>query len=60
MSNLVIEILLRFVKPLIAVILGAVVYFVAVALGEPASISLALLSWISAAAFILLAQEGVI
>jgi len=59
-SNLIIEILLRFVKPLAALILGAVVYLVAVALGEPSSISLALLCWISAAAFILLAQEGVI
>ena len=60
MSNLVIEILLRFVKPLIAVLIGALIYIVAVALGEPGSISLALLCWISAAAFVLLAQEGVI
>ena len=60
MSNLVIEILLRFVKPLLAVILGAIVYFVAVALGEPSSIALALLSFLCGAAFILLAQEGVI
>jgi len=59
-SNLIIEILLRFVKPLAALILGAIVYIVAVAAGEPASISLALLCWISGAAFILLAQEGVI
>ncbi len=60
MSNLIIEILLRFVKPLAAALLGAIVYIVAVAAGEPASISLALLAWISGAAFILLAQEGVI
>ena len=58
MSNLIIEILLRLIKPLIAVILGAVVYFVAVALGEPASIALALLAFLCGAAFILLAQEG--
>jgi hypothetical protein len=60
LSNLVVEILLRFVKPLAALVLGAIVYIVAVAAGEPATIPLALLSWISAAAFILLAQEGVI
>ena len=35
-----------------------VVYLVAVGLGEPASISLALLSFLCGAAFILLAQEG--
>ena len=58
MSNLVIELLLRLIKPLIAVILGLVVYLVAVGLGEPASISLALLSFLCGAAFILLAQEG--
>ena len=58
MSNLVIEILLRLVKPLIAVVLGAIVYFVAVALGEPGSISLALIAFLCGAAFILLAQEG--
>ena len=46
MSNLVIELLLRLLKPLIAVILGAIVYVVAVALGEPGSISLALLSFL--------------
>ena len=43
MSNLVIELLLRLIKPMAAVLLGAIVYFVAVALGEPASIALALL-----------------
>ena len=58
MSNLVIELLLRLIKPLIAVILGLIVYLVAVGIGEPASISLALLSFLCGAAFILLAQEG--
>lgn len=58
MSNLVIEILLRLIKPLAAVLLGALVFTAAVALGEPASITLALLAWLSAAAFILLVQEG--
>jgi lipopolysaccharide export LptBFGC system permease protein LptF len=57
-SNLVIELLLRLVKPLIAVVLGALVYFVATALGEPGSITLALLSFVCGAAFILLVQEG--
>ena len=58
MSNLVAEILLRLVKPAAAVVLGLAVYLMATALGEPGSISLALLSWLSAAAFILLVQES--
>ena len=58
MSNLIIELLLRLIKPLIAVLLGLGVYAVAVALGEPASVSLALLSFLCGAAFILLVQEG--
>ena len=58
MSNLIIELLLRLIKPLIAVLLGLGVYVVAVALGEPASVSLALLSFLCGAAFILLVQEG--
>ena len=58
MSDLVIELLLRLIKPLIAVLLGLGVYVVAVALGEPASVSLALLSFLCGAAFILLVQEG--
>ena len=57
-SNLVAEILLRFVKPVAAVLLGALVFLVALALGEPASVPLALLSWLSASAFILLVQES--
>ena len=58
MSNLVVEILLRLVKPLFALLLGLVVFAIAVALGEPASIALALLAWLVAAAFIVLVQEG--
>jgi hypothetical protein len=58
MSNLVIEILLRLVKPLAAALLGALVFAVAVVLGEPASVGLALLAWLSAAVFILLVQES--
>jgi hypothetical protein len=58
MSNLVIEIMLRLVKPVAAALLGLLVYLVATWLGEPGSVQLALLAWLSAAAFILLVQEG--
>ena len=58
MSNLVAEILLRLVKPVVALLLGAAIYWVATALGEPGSTALALLCWVSAAAFILLVQES--
>ena len=58
MSNLIAEILLRLIKPLLAVVLGAIVYFVATALGEPGTISLALLSFLVGTGFILLVQEG--
>jgi hypothetical protein len=57
-SNLVAEILLRLIKPVIAVILGAIVYSVATLLGEPGSVALALLSFLCGAALILLVQEG--
>jgi chromate transport protein ChrA len=58
-SNLVTELLLRLVKPLVAVVLGALVYLLATGpLGEPASVSLALLSWVSAAAFVLLVESS--
>lgn len=58
MSNLVAEILLRLIKPILALVLGALVYFVSTALGEPGSISLALLSLLVGTGFILLVQEG--
>ena len=59
MSNLVNEILLRLAKAGVAAILGLVVYFVAVGLlGATASVELALLSWLSGAAFILLVESG--
>lgn len=58
MSNLIAEILLRLVKPLAAALLGSVIFLVGLALGEPASVALALLSWLSAAALILLIQES--
>lgn len=58
MSNLLFELLLRLLKPLVAVVLGAIVYLVATLLSEPGSISLALLSFLCGAAIILLIQEG--
>ena len=58
MSNLVSEILIRLIKPTAAVLIGALIYLVAVGFGEPASIALGLLSFLSAAALILLIQES--
>ena len=59
MSNLVIEMLLRLIKPALAMLLGGLIYWVATGLGgAPASVELALLSILCGAAFILLAQEG--
>jgi hypothetical protein len=59
MSNLVYEILLRLVKPLVTAVLAVVVYAVlAGPLGQQGSPQLALICWLSAAAFILLVQEG--
>ncbi len=58
MMNLVNEILLRLAKAGIGVLLGALVFAIAVWLGETPSVALALLCWISAAAFILIVQES--
>jgi len=59
MSNLIGELLLRLSKALVAAVLGAVVYLVAVViLGNPGSIELVLLSWLAASAFILLVEES--
>ena len=59
MSNLVAEILLRLAKAVAAAVVGALVYLVATGpLGEPGSVTLALLSWLAGAAFILVVQEG--
>jgi hypothetical protein len=57
-SNLVAEILLRLAKALGAGLVGLVIFLFALALGEPASVSLALLSWIAGAAFILLVETS--
>ena len=59
MSNLVIEMLLRLIKPVLAVLLGGLIYWIATGLGgAPGSVELALLSILCGAAFVLLAQEG--
>jgi hypothetical protein len=58
-SNLVAEILLRLAKAGAAALLGSFIFVAATALlGEPASISLALLSWLAGAAFILLVESS--
>lgn len=58
MSHLLAEIGLRLLKAAAAAVLGLVVYIVAVALGNPGGVELALLSWLSGAAFILLVESG--
>jgi hypothetical protein len=57
-SNLISELLLRLIKPTAAALLGLLIYLVALGLGEPGSVTLALVAWLSASAFILLVQEG--
>jgi hypothetical protein len=58
-SNLVNEILLRLAKALAAALIGLVVYLVAVGpLGATGSAELALLCWLSGAAFILLVESS--
>jgi hypothetical protein len=58
-SNLIAELLLRLVKPVGGTLIALVLYLVATGpLGAPGSVALALLCWLSAAAFILLIQEG--
>lgn len=61
MSYLLVEGLLRLVKPLFALILAAVLYWVLTALvGEPGSVLLGLACWISAGVFIQLVESGII
>jgi len=58
-SNLINEILLRLAKAGIALVLGAVAYLIAVGpFGAVGSIELALLCWLSAAAFVLLVESS--
>ncbi len=59
MRELVFEILLRLSKAVAAALVGLVVWLVAVGvLGAPGSVELALLAWLSGAAFILLVEES--
>lgn len=59
MSNLVAEVLLRLAKAVGAAVLAAVLYLALTGpLGVSGSAELALLSWIAAAAFILLVETS--
>ena len=59
MSNLVYEILLRLAKAVAAAVVGLVVYLVLVGpLAVAPSAELALLAWLSGAAFILLVETS--
>jgi hypothetical protein len=58
-SNLVIEILLRLAKAGAAAILGLVLFLVLTGpLGNPGTVELAILCWLSGAAFILLVETS--
>jgi hypothetical protein len=58
-SNLVVEILLRLAKAAAALLVGLVIWIVLVGpLGATASAELALLCWLSGAAFILLVESS--
>jgi len=55
------EALLRLIKPATALLLGLLIYWIATGiLGEPDSVLLLLVSWLSAAALIVLLETGVI
>ena len=59
MSNLVNEILLRLAKAGIALVLGIILYIIAVGpFAAPGSVELALLAWLSGAAFVLLVESS--
>lgn len=59
MSNLVAEIGLRLLKALGALVLGSILYVVLTGpLGNGGSVELALLCWLSGAAFILLVETS--
>ncbi|MBX3031010.1 MAG: hypothetical protein KF809_12710 [Chloroflexi bacterium] len=61
MSYLVNEALLRLIKPVIALVLAVILYWVLTGpLGEAGSAVLFLACWISSAALILLLETGVI
>ena len=59
MSHLVNEIGLRLIKAAIALVLAIILYAVLTGpLGNAGSVELALLSWLSATAFVLLVETG--
>ena len=59
MSNLLNELALRLLKVGIAVLFGLILYVVLTGpIGQPGSVELALLCWLSAAALILLVESG--
>jgi hypothetical protein len=59
MSNLVGEILLRLLKAVAAGVVGLLIWLVIVGLlGVPATVEIALLCWLSGAAFILLVESS--
>ena len=59
MSNLLIEIALRLLKPVAAALVGFVIYLVAAAVfGASPSVELGLISWLSGAAFVLLVESS--
>ena len=59
MSNLLAEIALRLAKAAAAAIVGLLLYLVLTGpLGQPGSVELALLSWLSGAAFVLLVESS--
>ena len=59
MRELIFEILLRLSKALASLVLALILWLVAVEpLGAQGSVELALLCWLSAAAFILLVEES--
>ena len=58
MSHLLAEIGLRLLKAAAALVLGLVLYVVLLSLGNPGGVELALLCWLSGAAFILLVESG--
>jgi len=59
MSNLIVELLLRLAKAGAAALVGLIVYIVSIGLlGATASVELALLCWLSGAAFVLLVESS--
>jgi len=61
MRYLVVEALLRLIKPGISLLLGALLFWILTGpLGEPGTVLLGLACWISAAVFVILLESGVV